>query len=221
MTATLVEPIRGAPWLRKAGELVNVSFPDRTIEVIVIPYEHEIDVMHPTKPGGGLVKEVISRGAFNGVERRANRIRANREHEKTLTFGRVATFRTSHDQGLHAKIRVAHTPLGDETLSLAEDGCLDASAGFWPELDDRGRLTGMQWENPTRYRITKAFLDHVSLVSEGAYGEKASVLAVRAAAAVVPVEQRATPVLDSLTTQIWAQKEAELNARFCSAARAG
>ena len=74
---------------------------------------------------------------------------------------------------------------------MADDGCLDASAGFWPEIDDRGRLAGMQWENPTRYRIIKAFLDHVALVSEGAYGEKASVLAVRAAAAVVaPVRQR-------------------------------
>ena len=173
------DPARGEPWIRKAGELVGVSFPDRTIELIVIPYDHEITVPHPLKRDGGLVKEIITRGAFDGIERRANRIRCNREHDKTLTFGRVTTFRTGHEHGLHAVIRVAHTPLGEETLSLADDNCLDASAGFWPELDDRGRLTGLRWDNPNRYRITKAFLDHVALVSEGAYGERAGVLAVR------------------------------------------
>ena len=147
---TIVEPTRarGEPWIRKAGELVGVNFPDRTIELIVIPYEHEITVPHPIKRDGGLVKEVITRGAFDGIQRRANRIRCNREHDKTLTFGRVAAFHAGHEQGLHAVIRVAHTPLGEETLSLADDGCLDASAGFWPELDDRGRLAGLQLGQP-------------------------------------------------------------------------
>ena len=98
----------------------------------MIPYEQEIEVAHPTKPNGGLVKEVISRGAFDGIERRANRIKANREHEKTLTFGRAASFRTGDKQGLRAEIRVARTPLGDETLNLADEGCLDAQRGFWP-----------------------------------------------------------------------------------------
>lgn len=218
MTATTIEPtpapVRGEPWIRKAGELVDVSFPERTIELIVIPYEHEITVEHPTKPGAGPVQEIIARGAFDGIERRANRIKANREHDKLLTFGRATAFRAGHQQGLHAKIRVAHTPLGDETLSLAEDGCLDASAGFWPELDQRGRFAGLRWENPSRYRIVKAFLDHVSLVSEGAYGENAGVLAVRAAAPAVAPEPAAMPVLNGFLADVWREKEAALDKRF-------
>lgn len=210
--STLVEPVQGEPWLRKAGELVAVSFPERTIELIVIPYEHEIDVRHPTKRDGGLVKEVICRGAFDGIERRANRVKANREHDKTLTFGRAASFKAGHAQGLHAQIRVARTPLGDETLALAEDECLEASAGFWPALDDRGRFVGLRWENSSCYRIVKAFLDHIALVSDGAYGEKAGVLAVRAAAA--PAVERATPLLDSLTMQKWREQETAINAKF-------
>jgi HK97 family phage prohead protease len=214
MTATVDMPARGEPWIRKAGELVGVSFPDRTIELIVIPYEHEITVPHPFKRDGGLVKEIINRGAFDGIERRANRVRCNREHEKTLTFGRVAAFRAGEEQGLHATIRVANTPLGEETLSLADDGCLDASAGFWPELDDRGRLIGLRWENPKRYRISKAFLDHVALVSDGAYGEKAGVLAVRNQAAPALAGEPATPALDALETEKWRQKLAEIDAKY-------
>jgi len=205
------------PWLRYDAELVGVNFPDRTIEIIVIPYEHEIEVQHPTKRGGPMVKEVITRGAFDGIERRANRVRANREHQKILTFGRATAFHPAHEHGLHAEIRCAQTELGEETLQLADDGCLDASAGFWPELDDRGRFAGMRWENPNRYRITKAFLDHISLVSDGAYGEKAGVLAVRAAAAAqapVPLEVPGTPVLDALHLDTWRQQLDAIDAKY-------
>jgi HK97 family phage prohead protease len=213
---TLVESARGAPWLRKAGELVDVSYPERTIELIVIPYEHEIEVEHPTKRNGGRVREMIMRGAFDGIERRANRVRANREHDTLLTFGRVSTFHTGHQQGLHGKIRVANTPLGDETLALAEDGCLDASAGFWPKMDERGKFVGIEWDSPSRYKITKAFLNHVALVSDGAYGEKAGVLAVRAAAGPVEnaVSEQVSSHLNTLDVQGWREREAAINAKY-------
>ena len=97
-------------------------------------------------------------------------------------------------------IRVAHTPLGDETLDAGRRRLPGRVApGSGPSSTTAAGSPACSWDNPNRYRITKAFLDHVALVSEGAYGEKAGVLAVRAAAAAAaPVEQPATPVLDAL-----------------------
>jgi HK97 family phage prohead protease len=211
MTAIL-EPVdqhvAGPPWVRSAGELVGVDFPGRTIELIVIPYEREADVPHPTKPNAGLVTEVISRGAFDGIQRRANRIRANRDHRGLLTFGRAMRFHPGDEHGLRAEIRVARTPLGDETLALADDGCLDASAGFWPMRN------GLQWEGPTSYRITRGFLHHIALVDDGAYGEDAAVLSVRQAQPAAPGERRAMPTLQAVENEIWAQKLADIDARY-------
>jgi HK97 family phage prohead protease len=169
-------------WVR-AAELVAVSYPARTIEVIVMPYETETLVAHD----GRMVTEIISRGAFDGIERRVNRIRANRDHERERTFGRAVALHPSREEGLVGEIKVARTPLGDETLELADDGCLDASAGFLPMAD------GMTWETRSRYRITKAWLGHIALVPEPAY-DGARVLAVRHSDQQRPVS--ATPNLD-------------------------
>src|SRR3954466_14588884 len=107
MTTTELEapPLAGGPWLRRA-ELVGVNFPDRMIEVVVIAYEREVEVPHPIKRGGPRCIEVITRGAFDGVERRANRIRANRDHDEARTFGRAAALRPGEHAGLKADIRV-------------------------------------------------------------------------------------------------------------------
>jgi phage head maturation protease len=161
----------GALWTRSA-ELVGVSYPDRTIELVVLPYEVETLVDWQ----GRMVTESIARGAFDGIQRRANRIRANRDHAEARTFGRVTALHPSRENGLVGEIRCAKTPLGDETLELAADGCLDASAGFLPMAG------GMKWLTRNAYRITRGWLGHVALVPEGAYGEHAGVLAVRAAA---------------------------------------
>ena len=67
-----------------------------------------------------------------------------------------------------------------------------------------------------RYRITKAFLDHVALVSEGAYGEKAGVLAVRAAddaAAPAGRARRRRSSTRSSSTK-WRQKLADIDAKY-------
>ena len=39
------------------------SFPDRTIELIVMPYEQETIVST-----GRMIEEIVSRGAFDGIE---------------------------------------------------------------------------------------------------------------------------------------------------------
>jgi HK97 family phage prohead protease len=171
------------PCWQRAAELVAVSAPKRTIELIVMPYEAETLVAYD----GRMVSEVISRGAFDGIERRVNRIRANRDHERERTFGRAVALHPSRQEGLVAEIKVARTPLGDETLELADDGCLDASAGFLP-MDG-----GMSWETRSRYRVNKAWLGHIALVPEPAY-DGARVLAVRSSSQPATSQ---TPNLDA------------------------
>ena len=178
------EPERpaGDLWIRSA-KLVDVSFAERTIEMIVIPYET------PTMVGyqGRMVKESIDRGAFDGIERRANRVRVNREHERMQTVGRAVRFHPSRDEGLVSEVKIAKTPLGDDTLELAADGCLDASAAFLPMPG------GMHWQHRSAYRVSKAWLGHIAMTSEPAY-EGAQVLAVRSAAPAATLS--ATPNLD-------------------------
>jgi phage head maturation protease len=81
---------------------------------------------------------------------------------------------------------MARTPLGEETLQLADEGILDASAGFLPMPG------GMQWRNQDEVRLTKVWLGHIAMTPDPAY-EGARVLAVRSAAPT-----SATPGLDQL-----------------------
>ena len=172
---------------RTATQL-GVSFPKRTIELIVMPYESEALVDHPTDKGR-MIFEIVSRGAFDGIERRANRIRVNRDHMLERTVGRAFAFHPSREEGLVAELRIAQTELGDETLALADEECLDASAGYLPMPG------GELWEGRNRCRITKGWLGHIALTPDPAY-EGARVLAVRNAAEPRSGEPAATPNLD-------------------------
>jgi HK97 family phage prohead protease len=170
----------------RSAQLADVSFPRRLIELVVMPYESETVVPHE----GRLIREVCSRGAFDGIERRANRVRVNRDHQVTRTVGRAVAFHPSREVGLVAELRIAQTPLGDETLTLAEDGILDASAGFaifpggesWPERDLR--------------RLSRVWLGHVAMTPDPAYAD-AQVLAVRSHDEPEPVAS-GTPRLDEV-----------------------
>jgi HK97 family phage prohead protease len=169
-------------WIRTA-EVVDVSFPDRTIDLVVMPYETPTIVAY----AGRMVTETISRGAFDGIERRANRVRVNRDHNLERTVGRAVALYPARDEGLVAEVRIARTELGEETLQLAADGCLDASAGFRP-MDG-----GLEWEGRDAYRITKGWLGHIAMTPDPAY-EDARVLAVRTASRAVSASS--TPNLD-------------------------
>jgi len=171
----------------RAAQLAGVRFADRIIELIVMPYEAEALVPHE----GRMIREVVSRGAFDGIERRANRIRVNRDHQLERTVGRAVAFHPSRDEGLVAEVRIAQTMLGDETLQLAEEGILDASAGMLPMPG------GDSWhERRTLRRLHKVWLGHIALTPDPAYDE-ARVLAVRSAGAL-PLPGVATPNLDTV-----------------------
>lgn len=187
---------------RPSGELeyrdvkvTGVSFPDRTIELIVMPYESEALVSYQ----GRMVTEVVSAGAFDGIERRANRIRVNRDHDVTRTVGRAVALHPSREEGLVAELRIAQTQLGDETLALADEEILDASAGFVPMPG------GQQWEGRNRRRLTKVWLGHIAMTPDPAY-DRARVLAVRAAGLPEPARGVLTPRLDGLLADIRADR---------------
>ena len=112
----------------RSSAISGVSFPERTIELVVMPYEEETLVEHK----GKMIREIIARGAFEGIQRRTSRIKVNRDHDERRVVGRAVALHPSRDEGLVAELRISNTPLGDETLTLADDGVLDASAGYLP-----------------------------------------------------------------------------------------
>jgi phage head maturation protease len=186
------QPPEGELRFREA-QTIGVSFPKRIIELIVTPYERETLVPHK----GRMVTEIFSRDAYNGIERRPNRIRANRDHDTRRTVGRAIALHPSRQEGLVAELRIAQTELGDETLALADEDCLDASAGYLPIPPD-----GELWENRNRVRIRKAWLGHIALVPEPAY-EESRVLAVRHAE---QIERPPTPNLDQVRAWLLADR---------------
>lgn len=188
----------------RTAEMIGVSFPKRTIELIVTPYEEETSVPHQ----GRIVTEIFSRGAYDGIERRANRIRVNRDHQRERTVGRALSLHPSRVEGLVAEVRIAQTPLGDETLTLADEGILDASAGYLPMAG------GEKWETRNRVRVTRAWLGHIAMTPDPAY-ESANVLAVRNASTLPEVAQPvSTPNLARLEIQRLREEYAALDARW-------
>ncbi len=184
MTAEVRPPIefRNAP-------VVGVNFAERTIELVVVPYEEEAMIEYR----GELWRETFLRGAFEGIESRTDRIPANRDHDHTRLTGRAIALHPSRIEGLVGEVRMADTPLGNETLELANDDMVSGSAGFGVRGSDQ------ILERPFR-KIKRAFLDHIAFVASPAY-TGARVLSVRdeeqpRSAADLP--QLVTPNLDEI-----------------------
>lgn len=183
----------------RSAKTLDVRFPDRIIEIVAVPYDEDAEVPYR----GKWIMESVAPGSFDGIERRANRVKVNREHDLDRTVGRAHAFHPSRREGLVAELKISRTPLGDESLELASDGALDASIGF-------AAMAGGETYNVerSRRRITKAFLDHVALTAAPAY-EGAQVVGVRSqsAALVSAVEsvERATrvptPFLDAILAE--------------------
>ncbi len=152
-------------------EVLGVNWSDRIITLVVVPYEEPALVEY----AGQIWQESFSRGAFARLDPQRT-VRANREHDSGKVVGRVLRFDTRDPRGLVADIKIAKTPLGDETLSLADEDMLSASVGFG--VNPR---TGQVLDRAARTRrIIDAVVDHVSLVMSPAYSG-ARVLAVRSA----------------------------------------
>jgi hypothetical protein len=209
MTTLEAPPLAGGPWLRSA-ELVGVSYPDRLIELVVLPYEREIDVPHPFKRDGPSCTEIITRGAFDGIERRANRIRANRDHDEARTFGRAAT--------LHPGARSASPPASASPAppSATRPSPSPTTAAWTPPprfcrwatpacagtpapatASTRGSCITSRWSPTAPTARTPACSPSASTPPPPAVGERP-----------------ATPVLARLELQIALDEEARINARW-------
>lgn len=162
-----------APIEPRSATATNVDFAHRTITVIAVPYEQPAPVPYR----GEVWSEIFERGSFDGIEKRPNRVRSNRDHDKSRTVGKVVSFYPGRDEGLVAEVRIGQTPLGDETLQLASEDMLSASIGFGVMNSDQVLDRAAR-----ERRIRRAYLDHLSFVESPAY-DGARVLSVRDAVA--------------------------------------
>lgn len=181
-----------APIEFRDSTVTGVNFAQRIIELIVVPYEEPALVEYR----GELWNESFMRGSYDGIEKRPGRVRGNRDHDDKRLVGKAVKFWPSRQEGLVAEVRISQTPLGDETLALANDDVLGVSAGFAA----RGRDQEFDRRTMSR-RIKKAFLDHIAFTPVPAYAG-AGVLSVRSSgvqptsvAEMPPIE---TPNLDEL-----------------------
>ena len=152
----------------RAATQVGVSYPKRQIELVVMPYETEAQVIHR----GRMIREIVSRGAFEGIDATRRRIAVNRNHVRDNVVGKAIRFHPSREDGLVAELQIAKTDQGDETLALADEGLLDASAGFG--VPDGGE----SWPERGLRRLSRLWLDHIAMTPDPAY-TGTNVLSVR------------------------------------------
>jgi len=201
----------------RQAEVAQVNFPARTIELVVMPYERETTIV----AGNDSFTEIVSRGAFDGVEQRTSQVKVNRGHVLDAVVGKTLALHPSREEGLVAEIRISRTELGEETLVLAEDGILDASAGFGL-MRKQGR-TGQVvphaevWESRGRRRLNHLFLHHIAMTPDPAY-EDARVIAVRGAVSPQDATKapEGTPNMDRYRLDVLRAYSASLDKRYAS-----
>lgn len=191
---------------RSVSDVTGVNFAERIVTVLAVPYEQPTLV--PFRRD--VWNEVFSRSAFTGMDATTRRIPATAcldvpadNHSGGKLVGRVHSVDPSHPEGLLTELKISRTPMGDETLELANDRNLSVSVGFMI----KGRLDQTLDTRSKTRRINRAFLDHVAFVAQPAY-EGAKILAVRNEGASGDGEMTATPLIEEfLNDDIfkWAQ----------------
>ena len=148
----------------------------RTIVGLAVPYNKEQRI-------NSQLTEVFRPGAFSAVTRAAHRVKLLVGHDhQALPIGR-ATLLREDAAGLHAEFYVSKTDRGDQVLELVRDGALDQLSIGFLSLKDNRLASGV-------IERIKAHLAEVSLVTFGAYGEMATVSALR--------EESTTPNRDAV-----------------------
>jgi HK97 family phage prohead protease len=146
----------------------------RTIEGIAVPYlrRQRIDATLVEQFAPGAFDHQIRAGGAPG-----HTVFFAREHisQGGVVIGKAIELRNDA-AGLWGAFRVSATPAGDETLALIADGVLsELSVGF------RAAKGGDFVEPDGTVTRVRADLREVSVVLAGAYGEGATIMAVRAA----------------------------------------
>jgi HK97 family phage prohead protease len=159
---------------------------ERIIAGIVVPYNVEQQITRS-------LTEVFLPGAFSAVTRAAHRVKLLTSHDASqLPIGRGQLLR-EESRGLYGEFYVGKSQRGDELLEAVSEGIVDQfSVGFVPLKDNR-RSNGV-------VERVRAHLAEVSLVTFGAYGEKAVVEAVREAS-TTPNRDAAVALLEGLNRE--------------------
>lgn len=173
----------------RTAPLEAVAYPDRTIDLIAVPYDQWTLV----ECRGRVVEESVAPGAFGAVKQRQRKFLVNLEHNPERWVGTVVDLRTDDPAGLRARLRVRRGTEGDQALNDAADGLLGASIGMAVGPD------GQTWER-NRRRIHKAFLDHIALTAQPAY-VGAEIVDVRSHPSVQRTASSATPNLDKILAE--------------------
>jgi phage head maturation protease len=179
-------------FLRNDASLADVDVKQRIIDLVAVPWDQEASVPWH----GEMWREVFRRGAFDGIEPHAGRIRVNREHVRGDTVGSVVNLDPSASIGMLARVKVPKTLRGDETLQLAEEDMISASIGYFVKQPSDVMVN----KRIKMREVMRAFLDHLALVESPAYAG-AQVLAVREAPSGLTVAESplpATPALDEV-----------------------
>jgi phage head maturation protease len=185
----------------RSSTLTDVDPKLRLIDLIAVPWDEEADVMWRDE----LWRESFQRGAYDGIEDHAGRVRVNREHVEGDTVGKVVHFDPYADSGLLARVKIAATPRGDETLALADEEMISASMGYFVKSPSD---VVVNKRTHTR-RVVRAFMRHLAMVESPAY-VGAQVLAVREDQSGLTVAETPlpdTPVFDELMNDevlVWA-----------------
>jgi len=213
MSDTLTEPVAAPAVETRSAQVADVNFPKRLVTVIAMPYEQPTTI-HTNKRS---FTEVVSRGAFDGIEKRASRIRAYRDHRYDNVVGKITGMHPSRSEGLVTEVRMFGTDRGDETLTLCDEDGLGASAGFGLLRRDDGRVwdDAEVWEGRSVRRLNRLWLDHLAFVPNPAY-PGATVLSVRDAAVrpQEPFSGDATPNRDRLALEEQRALKAEIDRRW-------
>lgn len=151
----------------RSATVADVRFPERIITLLAVPYEQPTPDDKPVMYRGRAYREVFRRGSFDGIEKRSDKIRVNREHRKGDTVGKAVRFDPYSNEGLITELRMVASPRGEETLALAAEDMLSPSVGFGVRGSDQ-EFDPRTKPFPTRY-VNRAFLDHIALVEDPAY----------------------------------------------------
>lgn len=146
---------------------LRVGGDGRTVSGIAVPYNT------PQRINAHLMEGFLP-GSFARQAAAPSRVPLARDHLPLggKPIGKVTLMREDA-AGLYVEARVSNTPLGNDTLELLNDGVLSNwSIGF--------REGQNQMRGATTWRKT-ATMTELAIVNRGAYGDAASVLAVREA----------------------------------------
>ena len=178
--------------LNRAATVSDVDVRKRIIDVLAVPWDTPAQVFWR----GEVWDEVFHRGAFDGVEARAGRIRVNREHTKGATVGKIIELDPAAEAGLRASVKIVKNEDGDKVMALADEDMTSVSIGYRANKPSDVRVD----RGARRRDVFGAFLDHLSFVEDPTW-DTAQVLAVREGPNGIAVAEGPlppTPALDAL-----------------------